>query len=106
MGDSDAGGWIWSATTGTVLLNTLSPPGWNVSNALSISDNGIILAQASYQGGPSQNVELVPLPSAPGCSFSLTPSSLNLNATASANSITVTTCSQDASGSLPRATPG
>ena len=91
VGYSDAGGWIWSAATGTVLLTTLAPPGWNVSNALSISNNGIILAQASYNNDLGHYVELVPLPSAPGCSFSLAPARFNLNAPASANSITVTT---------------
>jgi hypothetical protein len=53
-------GWIWDATNGTRLLNTLVPSGWNVSTAISISDNGLILAQASHQNGASQYVELIP----------------------------------------------
>jgi hypothetical protein len=60
VGGSDAGGWIRDATNGTRLLNTLVPTGWIVQNGVSISDNGLILAQASYQGGPSQYVELIP----------------------------------------------
>jgi hypothetical protein len=63
----DSAGWIWDATNGTRLLNNLVPTGWNVKNAISISNNGLILAQASYQGGASQNVELIPagLPTTP-----------------------------------------
>jgi hypothetical protein len=53
-------GWIWDAINGTRILNTLVPSGWNVWTAISISDNGLILAQASYQGGASQYVELIP----------------------------------------------
>lgn len=60
VGGSDAGGWIWDASDGTVLLNGLVPPGWNVEDAVSINNNGLILAQASYQGGPEQYVELGP----------------------------------------------
>ena len=64
------GGWIWDATDGPVLLNALVvSPAWNITNAISISGNGLILAQASYQGGPVQFVELSPSP----CSFSLNP---------------------------------
>jgi uncharacterized protein (TIGR03437 family) len=62
VGDSPtrSGGWIWDATNGTRLLTTMVPAGWTVSNAISISNNGLILAQASFQGGASQFVELVP----------------------------------------------
>jgi hypothetical protein len=59
VGQSDAGGWIWDATNGTRLLNSLVQPGWSVSKGISISNSGLILAQASYQGGASQYVELV-----------------------------------------------
>jgi hypothetical protein len=61
------GGWIWDSADGTVLLNNLVPTGWNVSNAISISDNGHILAQASFNDGPSQYVDLFPTgpPAAP-----------------------------------------
>jgi hypothetical protein len=67
VGQSDAGGWIWDAANGTRLLNGLVPTGWNVTNGVSISNSGLILAQASYQGGASQYVELVPagLPGTP-----------------------------------------
>jgi hypothetical protein len=40
-------GWIWSASTGTVLLNTLLPPGTTVTNAIAINNNGLILAAGS-----------------------------------------------------------
>lgn len=58
VGQSNAGGWIWDPVNGTRLLNALVPPGWNVTSGVSISDRGLILAQASYQGGASQYVEL------------------------------------------------
>jgi len=60
VGQSNLGGWIWDATNGTRLLSTLVPTDWTVSNAVSISNNGLILAQASYQGGALQYVELIP----------------------------------------------
>jgi len=60
VGISDAGGWVWSSASGTQLLNAMVPPGWNISNAISISNNGLILAQGSYNGGATQYVELVP----------------------------------------------
>lgn len=62
VGWSDAGAWIWQDSQGTVLLNTLVPSGWNVTDALGISDNGLILARASFEGGASQFVELLPDP--------------------------------------------
>jgi hypothetical protein len=61
VGFSDAGGWIWSASTGSQLLNSLAPPGWNISNAISISQNGRILAVGSYNRGAVQYIELVPV---------------------------------------------
>jgi hypothetical protein len=60
VGGSDAGGWIWSSARGTQLLNGMVPSGWNITDALSISQNGIILAQGSFNGGTVQYVELVP----------------------------------------------
>jgi hypothetical protein len=71
VGYSNLGGWIWDAANGTVLLNTLVPAGWNVSNAISISNNGHILAQASFNSGPTQYVDLFPTgsPSAPTLSY-------------------------------------
>lgn len=60
VGFSDSGGWIWDATTGTRLLNSSVPAGWTITNAISISGNGLILAQGSLNGGVSQYVELVP----------------------------------------------
>ena len=53
VGFSDAGGWIWDLIRGTILLNSLVPTGWNLTGAVSISNNGLILAQASENGGPS-----------------------------------------------------
>jgi hypothetical protein len=64
-GISDAGGWIWSASGGTQLLTGLIPAGWSVSSAISISQNGIILAEAAYNGGATQYVELIPAGSIP-----------------------------------------
>jgi len=89
VGTNAFGGWIWDAADGTVLLNDLVPLGWNVLTALSISNNGLILAQASYMGGASQWVELIPT----GCGFSLTPPSLSFGAGAGSSSLTVTTTS-------------
>jgi hypothetical protein len=67
VGNSDAGGWIWDATDGTVLLNSLlAVSGWNVYDAISISNNGLILAIASYEGGPQQYVELSAATPEPG----------------------------------------
>lgn len=67
VGQSDAGGWMWSASAGTQLLNALVPPGWTISNGVSISQNGRILAQGSLNGGASQFGELIPvgLPTTP-----------------------------------------
>jgi hypothetical protein len=62
VGGSSAGGWIWSSLDGTVLLSTLVPAGWDIEGANSISNNGLILAYASYNGGPGEYVELAPTP--------------------------------------------
>jgi len=62
VGGSDAGGWIWSSLDGTVLLSTLVPAGWDIEGAESISNNGLILAYASYNDGPGEYVELAPTP--------------------------------------------
>jgi hypothetical protein len=61
VGSSNAGSWIWDASGGTRVLTSLVPPGWYVTNAISISGNGLILAQA-FQGccGGNQYVELIP----------------------------------------------
>jgi hypothetical protein len=64
IGGSSAGGWIWDATNGTRLLNNLLPAGWDAV-PISISNNGLILAQASLNGGASQFVELSPAPLPP-----------------------------------------
>lgn len=72
VGYSDAGGWAWSASSGTQLLNTMVPSGWSISNAISISQNGLILAYGSFNGGTSQYVELIPTTPttpAPGAGF-------------------------------------
>jgi hypothetical protein len=60
VGGSTAGGWIWDSINGIRLLNASAPSGWNVSSALSISNSGLILAQASQNGGALQYVELTP----------------------------------------------
>jgi uncharacterized membrane protein len=67
VGDSNVGAWEWSASTRTRLLNTMVPTQWNLSNAMSISQNGRILAYGSLNGGASQFVELIPvgLPTTP-----------------------------------------
>jgi hypothetical protein len=53
-----AGGWIWDASNGTRLLNSMVPAGWNIISAISISQNGRILAQGSYDGGAIEYLEL------------------------------------------------
>ena len=62
VGNSDTGGWIWDATDGTILLNTLVPTGWNITDGISISNNGLILAEGTFDGGPSEYVELSAAP--------------------------------------------
>jgi hypothetical protein len=53
-------GWIWDAADGTRLLNLFVPAGWNITDAISISNSGLILAQGSFDGGASEYVELSP----------------------------------------------
>jgi hypothetical protein len=60
VGGSTAGGWIWDPTNGTRLLSSVVPSGWTVGSAISISNSGLILAQASLNGGTAQFVELSP----------------------------------------------
>jgi hypothetical protein len=61
VGMSNAGGWIWDATDGTLLLNPLLvTSGWNITDAISISNNGLILALGTFDGGTTQWVELTP----------------------------------------------
>ena len=60
VGYSDLGGWIWSQATGTQLLTSLVPAGWSIGNGVSISDNGHILAQGSFNGGTSGYLDLFP----------------------------------------------
>jgi hypothetical protein len=60
VGASDRGGWIWDSTSGARLLNTYVTGGWNITNGISISNNGLILAQGSLNDGPTQYVELIP----------------------------------------------
>jgi hypothetical protein len=57
---SNSGGWIWDATNGTRLLSNLVPAGWNITDGISINDNGVILADGSLNGGMGEYVELVP----------------------------------------------
>ena len=65
VGGSDAGGWIWTASNGTQLLNTFVPSGWTISDAISISNSGLILAQGSFDGGATEYVELSSAASSP-----------------------------------------
>ena len=66
VGDSYVGGWIFDASDGTQLLNNLVPSGWDITNAISISDSGLILAQGSFNGGSTEYVELDPTTPEPG----------------------------------------
>jgi hypothetical protein len=61
VGFSDAGGWVWTASTGIQLLSSLVPAGWKFTNAISISNNGLILALGSFNGGTPEYVELTPI---------------------------------------------
>jgi hypothetical protein len=62
VGDSDVGGWVWDPSHGTVLLNSVVPTGWVINGAAAINDHGVILAQATYNGGADQLVLLTPTP--------------------------------------------
>jgi hypothetical protein len=42
--------WVWDANDGTRLLTSLVPPPWTVTNAISISNSGMILAYGSCTG--------------------------------------------------------
>jgi hypothetical protein len=59
VGESSVGGWVWDPSSGTQLLSGLVPTGWDISGAISISPDGeLILATGSFDGGPSQFLEL------------------------------------------------
>jgi hypothetical protein len=58
VGASDLGGWIWDASNGLLLLNSVVPAGWYISDAVSISNNGLILAIAQFDAGAPEYVEL------------------------------------------------
>jgi hypothetical protein len=60
VGYSDAGWWDWDAADGTQLLNAFVPAGWDITLVSGISNNGLILAQGSFDGGAAENVELAP----------------------------------------------
>jgi hypothetical protein len=79
--------WIWDPAHGTLPMNTLVPAGWNILNAVSISDTGLILALATFNGGADQWVELSP--SLPYCATSLSPTGQPASAAAAAGSFTV-----------------
>jgi hypothetical protein len=87
VGTSDAGGWIWSASDGTLLLSNLVPGGWVIQGAIGISSNGMILAVGSLNGGAGVYVELAPST----CTLTLNPTSVNLNASGGSSSFGVTT---------------
>jgi hypothetical protein len=87
VGTSDAGGWIWSAGDGTVLLNNFVPAGWVIQGAISISNNGLILAVGSFNSGASQYVVLAPSQ----CTVTLNPTSVNVTSAAQSSSFNVTT---------------
>jgi len=65
VGTSQTGGWIWDAVNGTRSLTSLLPAGREIT-PVSISQNGRILGQGSFNGGPVQYVEAIPTSSAPG----------------------------------------
>src|ERR1035437_7247439 len=60
VGYSDAGGWMFDTTSSDVpqLLNSMVPTGWDITGAVSINQNGIILAKGKFDHGPSEYVEL------------------------------------------------
>lgn len=58
VGYSALGGWMWDAADGTVLLNAFVPTGWNITDAIAISNSGLILAEGSFNGGTIEYVEL------------------------------------------------
>jgi hypothetical protein len=82
-------GWIWDAGQGTVSLNNLVPSGWFIYNAVSISDTGLILAQASYNNGPTLWVELSSMAGA--CTYSISPSNVSVTGIGGTSSFTVNT---------------
>jgi hypothetical protein len=66
VGYSDVGGWIWDTANGTRLLNNLVPSGWQVLNAVSINNNGLILANVASPSGTIGYAVLTPaLPPTP-----------------------------------------
>jgi hypothetical protein len=85
--DGYAGGWIWNAQQGAEFLTPLVPFGWQITNAASISDTGLILAQASYNNGVPQWVELVPGP----CTIHLSPPNISISALGGSSSFNVNT---------------
>ena len=87
VGSSNAGAWLWTSSQGAVLLNTVVPSGWAILDAYGISNNGLILAVASYSGGANQWVQLSPYP----CFVSINPGSVNVSASANSGSFTVAT---------------
>lgn len=68
-GVSGSEGWIYTPPIGTQLLNYLVPSGWDVTNALSISNSGLILAEATNSSlGFTGFVELTPTTPEPASS--------------------------------------
>jgi hypothetical protein len=104
VGSSDAGAWIWDAVNGTRLLNTLVPAAWKLDGAFGISNNGLILASASYNDGPDQYVELTPVTPTSGCTFEIPQPSAYLSANAAGGAINVQTsdgCTWNATSNSP-----
>lgn len=62
VGPTGQSGWIWNGSQ-TVLLNSEVPTGWNIDSAVSISNNGIILALGTENGvfNNQEWLELTPL---------------------------------------------
>jgi hypothetical protein len=87
VGASDAGAWIWSSTQGSVLLNTLVPAGWQILDVFGISNNGLILGLATFNGGNRQYVMISPY----SCFVSINPPSIVVNTTAGNGSFAVAT---------------
>ena len=59
---SAQGGWIWDPADGTQVLSSLVDPSWDITRAISINDEGQILAEATNTNGFEGYVLLDPVP--------------------------------------------
>jgi len=63
--DQEFVGALWSEDTGTLTLNDwidTAYSGWNITQANSINDAGMIVGQGRYKGGPYRGILLTPVP--------------------------------------------